>query len=869
MSNLLNALQDQSTRPAEIDWALAVFDVLDEVLGTSASKFKYLEDTRRFYGYLIDAGRAVYNPLDRMATRFGWDRPDWDNPTLDRADVTALYRAARTTEERLLVIGLAGWELRHAELCALHIDQLVLPPENDEQPYIQFADGERKNGPRTVALLVGVDVLDTRLGTLADRSDWDGYLFPSSTAASGHIVTDTIRNRFTTLAERAGVTVDGEVPTDYAMVDEFQDSSEIQFKLTLLLAGTNNLCVVGDWKQSIYGFQYTEVENITAFEDRLDRFVDELNADHDRVTFNTRPVHTIELVENYRSTQEILDFSEHGLLVPAASRDDVDVETVQDRIISLSTNAEHENTQIEAIASPEEHESVVAKIQEIVGNDSYQVEADDGSLRTPEYRDVAVLTRTREFGRDLLQTAEEYGLPMAYGGGIELFRTPQAKLLLAWLRILESDTDRGWAVILEEAGYTLDEIKHILETKAYPENMRSFREKLAELETLGGVAERVFSRYGYDGATADVVLHTVQSVHTTTTLTRGDLIRFIERGIEAESTHDVHANAGANSVTVQTIHAAKGLVHPIVVLANMNSGRFPPSGGGSGTITFQDPVGLRQRKRYAEVDGLPHVYDDWRTDVLRRCLPREYDEERRLLYVAITRAESHVIFSAGKDPNTFLEELPVEIEAWNTEPDAGIVDETEQTELLITVPTPDEPVGHSPHSLMREDVFEDVDDGMGKAFGTDVHDFAEAYARGDDVELNRTDPSWGDKQHVMSFLDGLSGDLLVEEDAYLPLVVDGTRVMISGIIDLIHVCPDRVEVVDYKTDRGRHAEAEYRKQLSVYYHVLRELYPERDISASIFYTVDGVRKEIDPLLRGDLADIVTAVSGLESAPTVQ
>lgn len=132
------------------------------------------------------------------------------------------------------------------------------------------------------------------------------------------------------------------------------------------------------------------------------------------------------------------------------------------------------------------------------------------------------------------------------------------------------------------------------------------------------------------------------------------------------------------------------------------------------------------------------------------------------------------------------------------------------------------------------------------------------------VELNRDDPGWEDKQHVMSFLDGLSGDLLVEEDAYLPLDVDGTRVMISGIIDLVHVRADRIEVVDYKTDRGRHAEAEYRKQLSVYDHVLRELYPEHEISASIFYTVDGVREEIDPLSRDDLVDVVKSVSDVES-----
>jgi len=105
--------------------------------------------------------------------------------------------------------------------------------------------------------------------------------------------------------------------------------------------------------------------------------------------------------------------------------------------------------------------------------------------------------------------------------------------------------------------------------------MQAFNSELASLETVGGAAQRVFSRYDYDGAYADVLLTTIQSVHSATTLTRGDLIRFIERGIEDGSTHEVHASAGMNSVTVQTIHAAKGLEHPIVVLANMSSHRFP------------------------------------------------------------------------------------------------------------------------------------------------------------------------------------------------------------------------------------------------------------------------------------------------------
>ncbi len=531
-----------------------------------------------------------------------------------------------------------------------------------------------------------------------------------------------------------------EVAFDYVMVDEFQDSSEIQFKLSLLLAGTDNVCVVGDWKQSIYGFQYAEVDNIVEFEDRLDLFTEELNRDADRVAFDTDDVTTIEFVENYRSTQEILDFSEHGLLVPATSSDDVDVEETGDRIVSLQSNSDHEQTQIEAIQSEEEHESILTKIQGIVGNDEYQVEDDDGALRTPEYRDIAVLTRTRDFGRELLQVADEFEFPMAYEGGIELFRTDPAKLLLAWLRILDDDLDRGWAVVLEEAGYTLDAVKQVIELETYPENMVEFRDELRALETLGAVARRVFTQYGYTGSTADVILHTIQSVHDATTMTRGDLIRFIERGIEDGATHEVSASAGENSVTVQTIHSAKGLEYPIVILANMNSGRFPPGGGSGGTISYQDPVGLRQRKEYSDdAHGMPHVYDNWRSDILRKCLPRDYDEERRLLYVAITRAESHVVFTSSEEANTFLDELPVDIESVVPDPEEPEVDTTTQTQLQIDTPTPDGPTGYTPHTLMQDRVFEDVDDGKGVKFGSKVHDFAEAYALGEDVDPENDD----------------------------------------------------------------------------------------------------------------------------------
>jgi len=171
------------------------------------------------------------------------------------------------------------------------------------------------------------------------------------------------------------------------------------------------------------------------------------------------------------------------------------------------------------------------------------------------------------------------------------------------------------------------------------------------------------------------------------------------------------------------------------------------------------------------------------------------------------------------------------------------------------VPAPDGPVGHSPHTLMRDDVFEDVDDGRGTAFGTRTHEFAERYILEEDVE-----PSNDDERHIKSFIDSLDGELRVEEDAYLPLTVDGEQVTISGIVDLVHIRPNTVRIIDFKTDLSRHAQGEYRKQLSVYHHVLDEWFPDREVTAEIFYTAEGTRVDVEPFSRADLVEIVAEIS---------
>ncbi|MFC3958910.1 UvrD-helicase domain-containing protein [Halovivax cerinus] len=647
---------------------------------------------------------------------------------------------------------------------------------------------------------------------------------------------------------------------EYVMIDEFQDTSEIQFKLALLLAGTENVCVVGDWKQSIYSFQYADVENITQFQDRLHRFVEDLNSDRSRIDASFDEVNEIELDRNYRSTQAIVNRSEDALVVPGTGSEEVDAEAVLEDVVSLEAETDADHSHIEAIQHENEHEAVLTKIGEIVGNEEYAVRDDrDGGgsdgLRPPRYGDIAILTRTRDFGRELLATAEEHGFPMAYEGGVELFRTDPAKLLLAWLRILEggTDEDRGWAVVLERAGYTLDEMKHVLSTGSYPSGMVAFRDELDGLETVSAVAHRVFDRYGYDGPTAEVLSTTIQSVYDATTMTRGDLIRFIEREVESGATHEVTAAAGSNAVRVQTIHAAKGLEYPIVILANMNANKFPSTGGSDGRIVYDERFGLRQRTCYGEAHDQPHVYDNWYWDVLKCCRPTEYDEERRLLYVAMTRAEDHLVFTAGEEPNTFLEELPVAVETYEPAVERPAVGETVQTRFDVGIPEPAGPRGYSPHSLMNDEVFEAVDEGRGAEYGSRVHNFAERYALGEDVEP-RSDEE--DEHHVAELLDSFEGELRVEEDAYMPLEVDGEQVTIRGVVDLVHVAEDAVEIVDYKTVLGRHAEDEYRTQLSVYWHVLNEVYPDRAVTASLFYTAEGELVEMEPLSKDVIGSLM-------------
>jgi ATP-dependent helicase/nuclease subunit A len=652
-----------------------------------------------------------------------------------------------------------------------------------------------------------------------------------------------------------------ELQSEYVMIDEFQDTNELQFKLALLFADNENFCVVGDWKQSIFGFQHASVENILEFKPRVDQYIQELNSDKQRIPFEDPEITEIALEENYRSTQDILDFSKQSLELPATGSDDVDRSQLNlpEDVTPLQANTEHDlPSQIEAFRSDEDHgiDGLLTKIQRIVDNPAYQIVDEDGEVRSPTYDDIAVLTRVRSFGREVQRRAAECGLPVAYEGGMELFDTDHAKLVLAWLRITEDNhPEKGWAVVLERAGYTLPEASHILETGDYPDDIAAFADTLRELSDIGSLARRVLERYGLNDGYANALVSTLQETLDSTLLTRGDLVRFIEQSWEEGSTVEIADRTGRDSVTIQTIHKAKGLEYPIVIVANMNQGAFPPGGGGGARIRYSDVLGLRQTHVSTDAYGSPYVLPNWRYDLLSAGIPTEYHEERRLLYVAMTRAEHHLLFSAGENPCTFFEEL-------DTEPSTIIPDVAEQEQSTERWPEfePNIATGGLPHRLSAHDIMDEIEgagsEGLGMEHGQQVHDFAEQVA-----ETGAGEPSSPDERRVKQFIEGLDGALIPEENAHLPLNTPGGRILLAGIIDLLHVTPDTVEVVDYKTDRSRSGQSEYQKQLSVYYHVLTSVYPDRQITLNIFYTAEGDLVEVDPLTEDELLELAIQAAG--------
>jgi len=219
--------ESETTAAAAVDACWDTFDALDRSVGRTTLRRIY-KTTSNWYDTLVARRAAQLNPTNGLS--YDWDdraSAGSSNPPLAPAHVRALYETATGTRERLLVVALCAWGLRSGEVAALHRRQLHLDVEN---PYIEFT--ERKNGPGTVAVIYGAAVARTRRAELDADGDWNGYLFPSRRAESGHRTRGTILNWFDDLVARADVSaVDGHKPVPQMArrfwYDRYSDTIEL------------------------------------------------------------------------------------------------------------------------------------------------------------------------------------------------------------------------------------------------------------------------------------------------------------------------------------------------------------------------------------------------------------------------------------------------------------------------------------------------------------------------------------------------------------------------------------------------------------------------------------------------------------------
>ncbi len=425
----------------------------------------------------------------------------------------------------------------------------------------------------------------------------------------------------------------------YIMVDEYQDTNTVQFKLVSILAGKyQNLCVVGDDDQSIYKFRGANIDNILNFE---------------KVFPETK---VIKLEQNYRSTQNILNAA-NVVIRNNQSRKEKALWT---------QNEQGEPIQFHYFQNAyEEADYVAGEIQKKVKS----TEA--------EYRDFAILYRTNAQSRMFEEKFLLANVPYKIVGGVNFYSRKEIKDVLAYLKTIDNGKDdlavhriinvpkRGIGAVtinkvqtyadsvgisffeaLECAGGVPGLGKAVLKIQPFVHLIHEFRLKLADL-TLEQLIEELLDKSGYTESLkeegtdeAEARLENIgELISKAVTYEEGaehaELSGFLE---EVALVADIDSlEEQDNRVLLMTLHSVKGLEFPYVCMSGMEDGIFP----GYMSIAAENPT-------------------------------EEIEEERRLCYVGITRAMKELMITAARvrmirgenqynQVSRFVREIPQEL----------------------------------------------------------------------------------------------------------------------------------------------------------------------------------------------------------------
>lgn len=428
---------------------------------------------------------------------------------------------------------------------------------------------------------------------------------------------------------------------DYVLVDEYQDTNHVQMSIVMQLCQEKQrVCAVGDDSQSIYSFRGANIDNILNYQRQFQ---------------GTR---LFKLEQNYRSTQTIVEAA-NSLIKHNRNQIPKDV---------FSENAKGEKILYKPAYSDKEEAAIVAK-------DVKRIRREDGC----QYSDFAILYRTNAQSRSFEEEFRKQGIPYRIYGGLSFYQRKEIKDIIAYFRLVANPDDeeaikriinypaRGigattvlkiadcahqnqvsfWEVIGAPERYELAVTKGTMnKLETFRLLISSFieRAQTTDVYELGdaiikesGISQDIMSGKDADDLARQENLEEFLSGMSAFVEERREEGRFNELFLQ-DYLQDVALLTDADSdgdkdeprVSLMTVHAAKGLEFPTVFVVGLEENIFPSP--------------------------------------LSAASLRELEEERRLLYVAITRAEKHCILTNAKNrwrygkmefdnPSRFIDEI--------------------------------------------------------------------------------------------------------------------------------------------------------------------------------------------------------------------
>jgi ATP-dependent exoDNAse (exonuclease V) beta subunit len=634
------------------------------------------------------------------------------------------------------------------------------------------------------------------------------------------------------------------------MVDEFQDTNELQFLISLLLMKKPNLCAVGDWKQGIYGFRYASIENLTQFEEKIMMFTDFLNKGEKRTVTKMPPAIRLPLTRNYRSSALVIKTAFDALQCRAGGEG----RPARDpNITELKAERDTEHTAVERIIANDgegEVEAILRKINEYVTDPKYVIEEYEGETRIerrPEYRDIAVLCKQGAMCIAVKNAAVKTGIPAHLQGDVSIMNTREGKLALAWLRYINDRNDiRGPVAILADDGHCLASLRAIFVNgnEGIPEGMKRQREKLSEKRhRVNDLFTSIFGYHGLDNDITHSLISAMRSAHADNMLTVPGMIRLMEKDMDVSSKYSVDSLLDGRSVMIQTMHKSKGLEYPIVIVGGLNRSTMPLNDlqtGKRGTpeVVFDPQYGIRMTREYVIHDGHHKIFDCRKWMIIKNAREPDWDGERRLFFVALSRAKQYIAMTCynGRE-SSFINDIGgsplTETETHLTAAAAGIEAKLSEPPVIEGYERRKKRI--SLHELMGP--YEESGDGKGIEHGIRVHKDAQRI-------MNKLEPydEYEETERLIEIRNSVKdAKIMTEVDCTYPI----KDAVIAGRIDMIAIFDDRVEIHDYKTDMNNRNEERYRIQLSVYGLAARSL--KKPVKCIIDYVSQGRSEEIEPV----------------------